>query len=128
MADLVFAPDIINVTGRSGDRVRWTIDVTDSNGNPLNWSTYTFAAQIRLNPWDPDPALGTITVDSSGAAAGHLVLTASPTTTAALLTPAMAVLTKGWVWDLQRTASGDATDVRTTHTGTFTLVMDVTRL
>jgi hypothetical protein len=40
----------------------------------------------------------------------------------------MGMLTKGWVWDLQRTAAGDATDVRTTHTGTFTLVMDVTRL
>lgn len=127
MADLRFDPDIINVTGRSGDRVQWTIDVTDANNVPLNWSAYTFAAQIRLNPWDPDPPLGTIVVDSTGAATGHLVLTALPATTSALLTPAMGQLQKGWVWDLQRTASGDATDVRTTHTGTFTLIMDVTR-
>jgi hypothetical protein len=127
VADLRFDPDVINVTGRSGDRVQWTIDVTDVNGTPLNWSTYTFRAQIRLNPWDPDPPLGTIVVDATGSATGHLVLTALPATTAALLTPGMGQLQKAWVWDLERTKTGDATDVRTTHTGTITLIMDVTR-
>lgn len=127
MADASFLPANLNVTGKAGDRVRWTILVTDDNNVPLDWSGYVFAAQVRLNPWDAGTPVATITVDATNAVSGQLVLTVSKTDTAAMLPPAAAVSQKAWYWDLQRTASGDANDVRTTHGGTFTLLMDVTR-
>lgn len=128
MAEAQFLPALLNVTGKAGDRVRWTIKVTDDDGLPLDWSGYTFTAQIRVNPNDTGAPVTAITVDASGAGAGTLVLTVSASTTATMH-PAgpSAPLQKVWVWDLQRTKTTDATDVRTTHGGAFTLVMDVTR-
>jgi hypothetical protein len=126
VADLQFVPVALNITGKAGDRIRWTIAVTDEGGAPLDWSGYAFASQIRLTPWD-GTVVTPITVDATGAAGGILVLTVAAATTATMLTAAMALATKSWVWDLQRTLIADATDVRTTHGGSFTLTMDVTR-
>ena len=126
MADLSFLPTTVNVTGKSGDRVRWNLEVKDEIGNPLDWSGYGFVAQLRTNPWDSSAA-ETITVDDSASASGLLVCTLLPAQTSALLTPAMAKSSLSWYWDLQRTETADSTHVRTTHAGTFTLQMDVTR-
>lgn len=126
MADAIFQPVVLNVTGKAGDRVRWTISVTDDDGDPVDWSSYVFAAQLRVNPWDA-ATVGAIAVDDTGKAGGILVLTVLPADTSTMLSPAMARSSLSWVWDMQRTKISDATDVRTTHGGAFTLTMDVTR-
>jgi Na+-transporting NADH:ubiquinone oxidoreductase subunit NqrF len=126
VADVAFLPVALNVTGKAGDRVRWTIAVTDGAGAPVDWSAYAFAAQIRVNPWDAS-LVTAIAVDSSGKAGGILVLTVPAATTTTMLPTSPPLATKSWVWDLQRTALADATDVRTTHGGSFILTMDVTR-
>ena len=126
MADVAFLPVALNVTGKAGDRVRWTIAVTDDDGDPVDWSGYAFAAQIRVNPWDASTVTA-ITIDSTGAAGGILVLTVPAATTTTMLPTSPPLSSKSWVWDMQRTLIADATDVRTTHGGTFTLNMDVTR-
>ena len=127
MAEARFLPTVLDVTGKAGDRVRWTIRVTDDDGVPLDWSGYAFAAQIRVNATDLGSPVATITIDASGAAAGVLVLTVSAVTTATMLPASLGLSQKTWVWDMQRTLIADATDVRTTHGGAFVLVIDVTR-
>lgn len=126
MADVTLLPTVVNVTGKAGDRVRWTITVTDSNGDALNWSGYSFDAQIRVNPWDT-ATVATIAVDDSSSNIGVLVLTVLKANTTAMLPAAAAKSQSQWVWDMQRTNDLDTEDVRTTHAGTFALIMDVTR-
>lgn len=127
MADATFLPATVNVSGVAGDRVRWTIKVTDDVGVPLDWSSYSFSAQVRLNPQDTGSPVTPITIDATGAAVGTLVLTVPAATTATMLPAGTPLSQKTWVWDLQRTKTADATDVRTTHGGKFQLTMDVTR-
>lgn len=128
MAEAQFLPATLNVAGKAGDRVRWTIKVTDDDGLPLDWSSYNFAAQVRVNANDTGSPVTAITVDSTGAGAGILVCTVPAATTASMLAAGpSAPSQRTWVWDLQRTKASDATDVRTTHGGAFTLHMDVTR-
>lgn len=128
MAEAQFLPALLNVSGKAGDRVRWTIKVTDDDGLPLDWSGYNFAAQVRVNPNDSGAPVTAITLDVTGAGAGIIVCTV-PAATTATMHPAgpSAPFQKSWVWDLQRTKASDATDVRTTHGGAFVLYMDVTR-
>lgn len=127
MAEVQYLPTVVNVKGVAGDRVRWKITVSDSGG-PLDWSGYEFDAQVRVNANDTSSPVATIVVDDSQAAIGVLTLTVAKTNTASMLAPGpSAPSSKTWVWDMQRTLVADPTDVRTTHGGQFTLVMDVTR-
>lgn len=127
MAEVTYLPTVVNVKGVAGDRVRWRITVSDEDG-PLDWSGYEFDAQVRVNANDTSSPVATIVVDDSQSGVGVLTLTVARSDTLTMLAPGpSAPSQRAWVWDMQRTLVADPTDVRTTHGGTFTLVMDVTR-
>jgi hypothetical protein len=95
---------------------------------PIDMSGFSFAAQIRLTQTDVSAAAGVFSIDTSDAAAGRIVLTLTPAQTVLLIPAAGGRTYVEYTWDLQRSATGDANDVRTLFAGTVKCYLDRTRL
>ena len=106
-------PGKLNIKTSRGDTVGVPLTIQEG-GVPANLTGRTFAAQIRRAKAASTAV--TVEVDTTGAAAGELVLRLAAATTAAL--------SGAYTWDLQQTQGGT---VRTIIEGTWTFGPDVTR-
>lgn len=106
-------PGKLNVKVSRGDTDGIPILIQEG-GVPADLSGRTYAAQIRRSP--NSSIFVEITVDTTGAADGELVLRLDPEVTE--------TLTGEYQWDLQQTMGGT---VRTLLTGRWTFAPDVTR-
>ena len=100
----------------AGDTFAHQITFETDEGVAIDKSTSTFAAQIR-SPAGAASILETITVVTTGAANGEIILYLAP----ADVTMAL----DGAQWDLQETAANDV--VTTILAGPVTVTQDVTR-
>lgn len=106
-------PGNLNIRTSRGDTVAVPLTIREG-GEAADLTGRTYAAQIRRSAASSTAV--TVTVDTSGAADGELVLR--------LTAAATANLTGEYQWDLQQTHGGS---VRTLVTGRWTFGPDVTR-
>lgn len=106
-------PGKLNVKTSRGDTVAVPITIQEG-GVAANLTGRTYAAQIRKSKASTTSVA--VTVDTTGAASGQLILRLTATATAAL--------SGDYQWDLQQTQGGT---VRTILEGRWTFGPDVTR-
>lgn len=105
-----------------GDTFVKDLTILDSDGNPIDVTNYSFAAQIKRAATSETviAEFYTEVVDGPSGLV-TMILTASETAT-------VPIPTTSWVWDFQ-SSSDAATPVVTTHFGgDVTVVSDVTRV
>lgn len=108
-------PGVCDLEGTRGDDFEHAfVFVDDGTSNPLNVSSWTIAAQLRLYE-DAVPFVA-FTVDMTAAATGTVIIR--------IAKAVMATLGREYVWDFQRTLAGKDW---TLFGGTFTVDLDVTR-
>ena len=105
-------PGKLNIKTSRGDTVAVPITIQEG-GSPANLTGRTYAAQIRKSRASATAV--TVTVDTTGAASGQLVLRLTAADTA--------TLSGEYQWDLQQTQGGT---VRTILEGRWTFGADVT--
>lgn len=105
-------PGKLNIRTSRGDTVAVPLTIQEG-GVAANLTGRTYAAQLRKSKTSPTSVA--VTVDTTGAASGQLVLRMAAADTA--------VLTGDYQWDLQQTIGGS---VRTILEGRWTFGADVT--
>lgn len=105
-------PGKLNIKTSRGDTVGVPLTIQES-GSPADLTGRTYAAQLRKSVTAATAT--TITVDTTGAGSGQLVLRLDAATTAGLIGV--------YLWDLQQTQGGT---VRTILEGRWTFGADVT--
>ncbi len=100
-----------------GDTWAHSIDFEDANSAPVNMSGKTWLCQVRAST-ESSTVLATVTVDTTNAATGTLVLRLTAMQTADLPTQVLR-------WDLQETTGGTVT---TWLAGRLTVTGDVSRV
>lgn len=115
LADL--RPAVLDLALYAGDGIAFTVHIKDEDGVAVDVSAYTWVATWRPTRSSPDTDKITLSIDSSGAASGDL-LVSIPATSSRVMTPS-------GDWDLQGTiGAGDPTTI---VTGNVTIQQDVTR-
>lgn len=99
-----------------GDVYSMTITFTDANGAAINYSTATFAAQIRPTFTSPDAQMTAFTVDATNKATGIVIISLTSAQTRKLPTQCR--------WDFEIRFSGVPT---TLFAGAVNAIRDVTR-
>jgi hypothetical protein len=120
--DAALLPATVNIQGWINDQWSATVLFKDSAGSLLNMSAGTYTSYLRTNKPDAGTA-GTLTVNTTNAATGTIVLTAGTITTGSLAGAAQT----SWAgyWDLQRDQGSG--NVRTLLAGSALFTLDATR-
>lgn len=108
-------PGTYSVSLYRGDSWGITVKPVNSGGTPIDLTGWTAAAQVRAKPDSTDVL---VTMETVVTPASGITVTMTPEDTA--------TLSGSVVWDLQTTDTSGT--VRTLVGGTFTMVLDVTRL
>jgi len=113
----------LNITARKGDTFRLSVTFTDSGGDAIGTTDYTYRMQIRSSAFDDSAGGATIDIgnssfDTSGTG-GTVVITIGSTV--------MAGIDGGrYVYDLEATNITDTSLVQTWLKGNFVVNEDVT--
>tara|TARA_Y100000592_G_scaffold23948_1_gene37377 strand:+ start:11094 stop:11456 length:363 start_codon:yes stop_codon:yes gene_type:complete len=105
----------LDITCRKGDTFNLVINVSDSSGNAVDLSTYTFKMEIRDTDVSATSRVANTDITKSGTAGGVLTITIPAAT--------MEKDAGLYVYDLETTKGGV---VQTWLTGVLTIVEDVT--
>jgi hypothetical protein len=107
----------LNIICRRGDTFRLTMELTDSNGDPIVTSDFTYLMQVRTDAFDDSnsPIINDTEFTIQATQVGELIITCPASTMAS-------IASGSYFYDLQTTAS-DGT-VQTWLQGSFEVIED----
>jgi hypothetical protein len=120
MAEIDLSPGELDLVLRRGDSAFFQVAITDDDDVALDFTGYTWRAQVRETVDDAD-VLMSFDVDTAAAATGVLALDLDSGEWPAAATPEPSAK---WFWDLEGTTG---TSVRTYLAGKVTVKGDVSK-